>query len=305
MGGELKTGRQKERMDNFNILCSGGVLKKISLRMDGQIIRNLISMANYRGEDTNWDEVPQLMEIADFQKMEQIRARLWSCGRSENQESLKPYYRQFARGPVSTIAIYKPSTAKRSNWSTQMEKESRELPKRRLLAEKNMRSLIFATGFEVGTSYVRRSGYDVTGLDGLNLSDKWAEGMRTLHGVMTSGFPNLFIISNSQAGFTTNFPHAMDETSQHIGYILNECRKDNLASIDVEKEAEDKWVEEIIVVSRFASDFQESCTPGYYNNEGKPNPKSVQNGPYGKARGPISESPQPGARKEIWPASKK
>ena len=110
--------------------------------------------------------------------------------------------------------------------------------------------------------------------------------MRTLHGVMTSGFPNLFIISNSQAGFTTNFPHAMDETSQHIGYILNECRKDNLTSIDVEKEAEDKWVEEIIGVSRFASDFQESCTPGYYNNEGKPNPKSVQNGPYGKGSRP-------------------
>ena len=149
-----------------------------------------------------------------------------------------------------------------------------------------MDCIIFATGFEVGTSYVRRSGYDVTGADGLTLSEKWADGMRTLHGVMTNGFPNLFIISNSQAGFTTNFPHAMDETSQHIGYMLKECKKENLSSIEVSKEAEDKWVEEILAVSRFASDFQESCTPGYYNNEGKPNPKSVQNGPYGKGSRP-------------------
>ena len=287
----LKPGWQKERMDNFNILCSGGVVEE-DLVKDGwtEIIRNLISMANYRGEDTNWDEVPQLMEIADFQKMEQIRARAAELVEDpKTAESLKPYYRQFCKRPCfhdSYLQTFNRETVQLVD--TNGEGVER-ITERGVVAggkEYEVDCIIFATGFEVGTSYVRRSGYDVTGLDGINLSDKWAEGMRTLHGVMTSGFPNLFIISNSQAGFTTNFPHAMDETSQHIGYILNECRKDNLASIDVEKEAEDKWVEEIIGVSRFASDFQESCTPGYYNNEGKPNPKSVQNGPYGKGSRP-------------------
>ena len=287
----LKPGWQKERMDNFNILCSGGVVEE-DLVKDGwtEIIRNLISMANYRGEDTNWDEVPQLMEIADFQKMEQIRARAAELVEDpKTAESLKPYYRQFCKRPCfhdSYLQTFNRDTVELVD--TNGEGVER-ITERGVVAggkEYEVDCIIFATGFEVGTSYVRRSGYDVTGLDGINLSDKWAEGMRTLHGVMTSGFPNLFIISNSQAGFTTNFPHAMDETSQHIGYILNECRKDNLASIDVEKEAEDKWVEEIIGVSRFASDFQESCTPGYYNNEGKPNPKSVQNGPYGKGSRP-------------------
>ena len=287
----LKPGWQKERMDNFNILCSGGVVEE-DLVKDGwtEIIRNLISMANYRGEDTNWDEVPQLMEIADFQKMEQIRARAAELVEDpQTAESLKPYYRQFCKRPCfhdSYLQTFNRDTVELVDTNGQ---GVERITQRGVVAggkEYEVDCIIFATGFEVGTSYVRRSGYDVTGLDGLNLSDKWAEGMRTLHGVMTSGFPNLFIISNSQAGFTTNFPHAMDETSQHIGYILNECRKDSLASIDVEKEAEDKWVEEIIGVSRFASDFQESCTPGYYNNEGKPNPKSVQNGPYGKGSRP-------------------
>ena len=287
----LKPGWQKERMDNFNILCSGGVVEE-DLVKDGwtEIIRNLISMANYRGEDTNWDEVPQLMEIADFQKMEQIRARAAELVEDpKTAESLKPYYRQFCKRPCfhdSYLQTFNRDTVELVDTNGQ---GVERITQRGVVAggkEYEVDCIIFATGFEVGTSYVRRSGYDVTGLDGITLSDKWAEGMRTLHGVMTSGFPNLFIISNSQAGFTTNFPHAMDETSQHIGYILNECRKDNLDSIDVEKEAEDKWVEEIIGVSRFASDFQESCTPGYYNNEGKPNPKSVQNGPYGKGSRP-------------------
>ena len=287
----LKPGWQKERMDNFNILCSGGVVEE-DLVKDGwtEIIRNLISMANYRGEDTNWDEVPQLMEIADFQKMEQIRARAAELVEDpKTAESLKPFYRQFCKRPCfhdSYLQTFNRDTVELVDTNGQ---GVERITQRGVVAggrEYEVDCIIFATGFEVGTSYVRRSGYDVTGLDGINLSDKWAEGMRTLHGVMTSGFPNLFIISNSQAGFTTNFPHAMDETSQHIGYILNECRKDNVASIDVEKEAEDKWVEEIIGVSRFASDFQESCTPGYYNNEGKPNPKSVQNGPYGKGSRP-------------------
>ena len=89
-----------------------------------------------------------------------------------------------------------------------------------------MDCIIFATGFEVGTDYTRRAGYDVVGKDGLKLSDKWADGMRTLHGLHTRGFPNMFVISNSQAGFTTNFPHSMDNTARHIGYILNRCAEE-------------------------------------------------------------------------------
>lgn len=288
---QLKPGWQKERMENFNILCSGGVVEE-DLVKDGwtEIIRNLISLANYRGEDTNWDEVPQLMEIADFQKMEQIRNRAAELVNDpKTAESLKPYYRQFCKRPCfhdSYLQTFnRPSVELIDTNGNGVER----ITENGVIAngqEYAVDCIIFATGFEVGTSYVRRSGYDVTGVNGLTLSEKWADGMRTLHGVMTNGFPNLFIISNSQAGFTTNFPHAMDETSQHIGYILKECKNENLSSIEVSREAEDKWVEEIIAVSRFAADFQESCTPGYYNNEGKPNPKSVQNGPYGKGSRP-------------------
>ena len=36
--------------------------------------------------------------------------------------------------------------------------------------------LIFATGFEVGSSFTRRAGYDVIGRGGMTLSQRWADG---------------------------------------------------------------------------------------------------------------------------------
>ena len=110
--------------------------------------------------------------------------------------------------------------------------------------------------------------------------------MRSLHGYHVRGFPNLFVMSNSQAAFTTNFPHAMDESAKHFGYILKKVYDENVTTIEPTQEAEDAWVEEIVSLSRFNEDFQNDCTPGYYNNEGQPNPKSIQNGAYGKGSNP-------------------
>jgi len=97
----LEPGWQRARMENFNTLTSGGIIEE-DLVQDGwtEIIRNLISLANYRGKDTNWEEVPKLMEIADFKKMEQIRARVDDIVEDPvTAEALKPYYRQFCKRP--------------------------------------------------------------------------------------------------------------------------------------------------------------------------------------------------------------
>ena len=287
----LKPGWQKARMENFNILCSGGIVEE-DLVKDGwtEIIRNLVSMANYRGKDTNWDEVPKMMELADFKKMEQIRARAEEIvADPATAEALKPYYRQFCKRPCFHDAYLQTFNRDSVQLVDTNGKGVDSITPNGVVAngkEYPVDCIIFATGFEVGTDYTRRAGYDVIGKDNLSLSQKWSDGMRTLHGVHTHGFPNLFIISNSQSGFTTNFPHSMDETACHIGYILNRCLEENISTVEVSKTAEDAWVHEIIAVSRYNEEFQAMCTPGYYNNEGQPNPKSVQNGPYGKGSRP-------------------
>ncbi|NKB96949.1 MAG: NAD(P)-binding protein [Pseudomonadales bacterium] len=287
----LEEGWQRNRMENFNTLTSGGIVEE-DLVQDGwtEIIRNLISMANFRGKDTDWSKVPYLMEIADFKKMNQIRTRVDSIVKDpKTAEALKPWYRQFCKRPCFHDE-YLPTFNRENVHLVDTEGKGVEaITEKGIVAngkEFAVDCIIFATGFEVGTEYTRRAGYDVTGKDGIKLSEKWADGIRTLHGFHTRGFPNLFVMSNSQAGFTTNFPHAMDEAARHMGYIIKKCADENITTIEPTQEAEDDWVDEIVSLSRLNENFQAECTPGYYNNEGQPNPKSVQNGAYGKGSNP-------------------
>ena len=288
----LQPGWQRERMENFNTLTSGGVVEK-DLIQDGwtEIIRNLVSMAKFRGSGVDWSEVPKLMEIADFQKMNQIRARVDAVVKDKaTAAALKPWYRQFCKRPCFHDD-YLPTFNRENVHLIDTDGLGVErITETGVIAngvEYTVDCIVFATGFEVGTEYTRRSGYDVVGRDGLTLSNKWADGIRTLHGYTTHGFPNLFIIGNSQSAATTNFPHAMDESALHFQYLIRKCMDDGINSIEPSKAAEDAWVDHIVDISRFNADFLAACTPGYYNNEGKPSRRSIQNGAYGKGPNPF------------------
>ena len=287
----LKPGWQKERMDNFNTLVSGGYAE-VDMVNDGwtEIIRNLASMVNFKSDEPlSMAEIAEKMELADFQKMEQVRARAQTLvDDPDTAESLKPYYRQFCKRPCFNDEYLETFNLPGVSLIDTQGKGIDRITEKGIVAngvEYELDCIVFATGFEVGTEYTRRSGYDVIGRDGQSLKDKWQDGIRSLHGIHTNGFPNCFIIHTSQAGFTVNFPHAMNEQAKQIAYILDYCKQSNAEVVEATKEAEDEWVEKIIGLSRFSESFQESCTPGYYNNEGKPNPKSVQNGAYGA--GPV------------------
>jgi len=146
--------------------------------------------------------------------------------------------------------------------------------------------LIYATGFEVGTDYTRRSGYELHGRDGLTLTEKWADGASTLHGMHTRGFPNCLIFSNTQSGFTVNFPHMLNEQAIHAAYIVQHALANDVRTVEAAQEAEETWVQTILDLSVANVKFLESCTPGYYNNEGRPAERSMVNGSYGG--GPVA-----------------
>ena len=95
------------------------------------------------------------------------------------------------------------------------------------------------------------------------------------------GFPNCFIFSNIQSGFSVNFPHMLDEQSRHLAYILGHAQENDIKVIEASQDAEDAWVQTVLDAAINRMDFLESCTPGYYNNEGKPAERSGQNGFYG------------------------
>ena len=86
--------------------------------------------------------------------------------------------------------------------------------------------IIYASGFEVGTGYTRRAGFDVVGRDGLKISEAWADGMRSKHGMHVHGFPNLFFVQPTQgANLISNVPHNLTEAGKTIAGIVGKRRR--------------------------------------------------------------------------------
>jgi cyclohexanone monooxygenase len=288
----LQPGWQQERMDNFNVLVSGGFADK-DLVNDGwtDIIGNILLLARKKMEAGEAVENPAaLMQLADFKKMEQVRARVDSVVKDPSKaEALKPWYNQFCKRPCFHDEYLDTFNRPNVHLIDTKGKGVERITERGIVVEGKayeVDCLIYATGFEVGTDFTRRSGYQLYGKDGQTLSDKWANGVSTLHGMFSRGFPNCFIISNSQSGFTANFPHMINEQSKHIAYVLKHAVDRQVRTLEPTAEAEAAWVQTIIDLSLMREAFLKECTPGYYNNEGKPEVIAKQNGSYGA--GPVA-----------------
>ncbi len=283
----LGPGWQKHRMDNFNTLVSGGFASE-DLVNDGwtDIIGKLLLMIQ-RGEagELTAESLARTMEMADFEKMEQIRSRVEELVEDPGTaEALKPYYRQFCKRPCfhdEYLDTYNRPNVTLVDTNGQGVERLTEHGVVANGVEYEVDCLIFATGFEVGTSFTRRAGCELHGRDGITLSEKWADGTSTYHGMHVRGFPNLFIFSIVQSGFSVNFPHMLDEQARHLAYILGHAQENDIKVIEASQEAEDAWVKAVLDAAINRMDFLESCTPGYYNNEGHPNQRAFRDGPYG------------------------
>jgi cyclohexanone monooxygenase len=288
----LTPGWQQRRMNNFNILVSGGDQDE-DLVADGwtDIFRKLTGIAaktasRQLGRRLTSEEKGQLMELADFQKMEGVRDRVDAIVEDEaTAEKLKPWYRQFCKRPCFHDE-YLPTFNRPNVHLIDTDGQGVErLTEHGVVVngtEYEVDCLIFATGFEVGTGYTRRSGYDLVGRDGVLLSDKWVDGLRTHYGLQTNGFPNCFFLGFTQSAVTVSVPHALNEQAKHITYILDQARQRGATTVEVSLDAEEGWQDEIRSKARLGVRFYAECTPGYYNNEGKPgNPNGLFSGNYG------------------------
>ena len=112
----LKPGWHQERMDNFNILVSGGVVEK-DLVNDGwtDIIRNILLLAQKPGEQRPYAmaKLAELAELADFQKMNQVRSRVDEvvAGSRKPLKRSSPGIASSANAPASTTTICRPLTS--------------------------------------------------------------------------------------------------------------------------------------------------------------------------------------------------
>ena len=271
----LGPGWQQRRIDNFSVLVSGGFQDE-DLVSDGwtEIIRNLSGLADHTSEGMSPEELAARLELADFEKMEQLRARVDALVEDPaTAEALKPYYRQFCKRPCFhddyLPTFNRPNVTLVDTGGKGVER----ITERGVVAdgtEYEVDCLIFATGFEVGTDYTRRAGCEIVGRDGVTLSAKWAEEVATFHGLVSRGFPNCFFMGGIQSGVTPNFTELYNEQSRHLAYIIERVLDAGLTTVEPSSSAEREWVRTIHASSGGRAGFQQDCTPGYYNNEGKP-----------------------------------
>jgi cation diffusion facilitator CzcD-associated flavoprotein CzcO len=148
--------------------------------------------------------------------------------------------------------------------------------------------LIFASGFEVGTGYSRRSGFETIGRGGVTLSEHWAEGMQTLHGMHVHGIPNLFIVGlNQAANLISNITHNLSDAGKTVASVVSHALAIGANEVEVTEDAEQGWVR-LLESSGQAFLGSPDCTPGYYNNEGRPIGRRERLSASGYPQGPVA-----------------
>lgn len=134
--------------------------------------------------------------------------------------------------------------------------------------------VIFGTGFEPWTSGSpsQRAGFKILGRHGLDMNDKWANGIGTLHGLISRGFPNLFMSGVNQTGATVNYAHMVDVTAVHAAHIIASAAAQTIPGktrpvIEPTVEGEDAWTQKILETAFAYAGFG-GCTPSYTTAEG-------------------------------------
>jgi cyclohexanone monooxygenase len=274
-------GWQKEWLANFTLNWEGLTgqpapgIEVADLVQDGwtDIGRRMRAQIHSAPEEMSPEAVMAAVEDLDLSVMEKLRRRIDDViDDEETAEKLKPWYSLFCKRPCFhdeyLPAFNRPNVRLVDTFGQGVE---RVTPAGAVVAgqEYPLDCLIYASGFEYGTDFLSRAGYDVTGRDGVKLSKEWADGMRTLHGMHVHGFPNMFIVQLAQGAFLgSNVPHGFDEAAETIAAVVSKSLADGYDEVEVSQQAQEDWVEMLL---RDGMPFgNPACTPGYYNNEGQP-----------------------------------
>ncbi|MEW2397206.1 NAD(P)/FAD-dependent oxidoreductase [Streptomyces sp. NPDC046862] len=281
----LEPGWQKRRRANFTAVTNGEKITE-DLVGDGWTVFYHAMLSSDGYGDLTPQGLAEKRELTDLQHMENIRARIDKVVRDPaTAEALKPYYRYQCKRPCFhdeyLPAFNRPNV---QLVDTQGEGVRRITPRGVVVGgvEYPLDCLILATGFDQDSAYVDRVGFDVAGRDGLTLSGKWKDGPETFHGVMSSGFPNFFLLppNYTQGTAAVNFCHTLEETAQHIAFLIAEFERRHVIA-DVTRQGEEAYVEHVVEGSGLAllggGGFLKDCTPGRWNNEGNPEDRPRKN----------------------------
>ena len=285
----LKPGWQQARMENFTAQLAGALHEEDVVGDSWTVLARAIRQ-KLMSDPSAAENISAVLEQTDFERMTLVRERVDAIVKdAATANALKPWYSLFCKRPCFhdeyLAAFNKPNVTLVDTAGRGVERITRN----GVVvagAEHELDCLIFATGFETAGDYAKRSAFEVRGKGGISLSEKWAEGLVTLHGMHTRDFPNCFFISQAQAGMSVNFPHMLSEQAKHIAHIVSVSLDRGLRTLEPTAQAERAWVETVLGMAAARISFLEQCTPGYYNNEGRGSDKTWRSLPYGA--GPVA-----------------
>lgn len=276
----LKPGWQAERRDNFHRGANERFRKgEKDLICDiwTEVNRNLSAEQEEQGwPELTAEEFAVRFEEMDFRVMERLRRRVDAIVEDkETAELLKPWYRYQCKRPTSNDEYYqtfnRPNVKLIDVSETQGVQRMTESGFVANGVEYEVDCMLFASGYEVTSDLDRRWGIPVfEGRGGLSMYDNWNGSYKTLHGMMTHGFPNLFTTGYYQGGLNSTLTYNFEQQVKHMLYIVKEVLDRGALAAEVSKEAQDAWIRHMRETEVNKAEWIASCTPSYFNNEGKP-----------------------------------
>jgi cation diffusion facilitator CzcD-associated flavoprotein CzcO len=287
-GEGLQPGWQQARMDNFQAVMLGRPVDE-DLTDDGWTHHYAAVHNAPRWKGMTYEEFMLGAESLDFDIMEEHRRRVDELvADPATAEILKPYYRYLCKRPCfhdEYLQAFNHPNVTLIDCPAGIDQVTEQGP---VVDGKQYEvdCIIYGTGFEPElTPLPRRAGHEIVGRGGTTLAERWADGTATLFGMMSRGFPNLFVMPApaQQAVVTVNYTHLAVLGAEVVGRTVGLLDRQGVRSFDVSAEAQDDWVQKVVDSFVDGSHVMAACTPSRINNEGKPT--SPRNGNYGRGFG--------------------
>ncbi len=292
----LAPGWQQRWLTNFATLQTGGFADE-DLVMDGwtdisKRIRDRVVALIGAGAEFTPETMLRAYEDSDDEKMAEIRARVDAVVNDPaTAAALKPWYRQLCKRPCfhdEYLQAYNEPGAHLVDTNGQGVERIDETGVWAGGVHYDLDCLIFASGFEVGTAAARRAGFETVGRGGETLTDHWVQGMHSLHGMNVHGFPNLFIVGPGQgANLISNITQNLTEAGSTIASIIGHALALGAEQVEATAAAERAWID-LLESNPRSFGGNPDCTPGYYNNEGRPMGRKERLGASGYPEGPVA-----------------
>jgi cation diffusion facilitator CzcD-associated flavoprotein CzcO len=289
-GERLEPSWQRARMDNFQAVMLGRPVE-VDQVDDGWTHHYAAVHHPPRGKDMTMAEYMRSAEELDYWIMDTHRHRIDELvGDPATAEILKPYYRYLCKRPCfhdEYLPAFNNANVTLIDCPAGIERITEKGP---VVDGKQYEvdCIIYGTGFEAElTPLFRRVGHQIVGRGGVTLAGKWADGAASLFGMMSRGFPNMFVMPapGQQAVVTVNYTQLAVLGAQFIGGTVGLLDQRGVEVFDVSAEAEGGWTQKVVDSFVDGSAVMSACTPSRINNEGHPEALNPRNGNYGRGMG--------------------